>query len=77
MALNIWRRFEELIAPAAEEVVTITAVHSDGTVTATSMTGNTIRLRSAVDISAGDKAFAAAGEVKARAPALIYYEIEV
>lgn len=77
MAINIWRRFENLIKPAAEEVVIITAIHADGTVTATTMTGGTVRLRCAVEIEVGNKAFAAAGEVRAKAPALTYYELEV
>ena len=34
MAINVWRRFGDLIKPPAEEVVTITTVHGDGTVTA-------------------------------------------
>jgi hypothetical protein len=77
MAINLWRRFESLIKPAAEEVVTITAIHADGTVTATTMTGGTVRLRCAVEVVVGDKAFAAAGEVKGKAPDLTYYELEV
>lgn len=77
MAINLWKRFENLIKPAAEEVVTITAIHADGTVTATTMTGGTVRLRCAIEIEVADKAFSAAGEVRAKAPALTYYELEV
>ncbi len=77
MAINIWRRFEELIKPAAEEVVTITAVNGDGTVTATTLTNGVLRLRCSIDVSPGDKAFAAAGEIRAKAPSLAYYELEV
>lgn len=77
MAINLWRRFEQLIKPAAEEVVTITAIHADGTVTATTMTGGAMRLRCAITVAVDDKAFAADGEVRAVAPSLTYYELEV
>ncbi len=77
MAINVWRRFEEMIKPAAEEVAEVTAVHADNTVSATSLTGGAMRLRCAISISVGDKVFAAGGEVRGKAPALPYYEIEV
>jgi len=77
MAINLWKRFEELIKPAAEEVVTITAIHADGTVSATTMTGGTVRLRCAIEVQVADKAFAAGGEVRAVAPSLTYYELEI
>ncbi len=77
MAINLWKRFEELIKPAAEEVVTITAVNADGTVTGTTLTGGVVRLRCAIDVSVDEKVFAAANEVKAKAPNLAYYELEV
>ncbi len=77
VAINIWRRFEELIKPAAQEVAEITAIHTDGTVSATSMTGGAMRLRCAISVAVGDKVFVAAGEVKGKAPSLPYYEIDV
>ena len=77
MAINLWRRFESLIKPAAEEVVTIQAVHADGTVTATTLTDGVMRLRCSIEVAVGDKAFAAAGEIRAKAPSLPYYELEI
>ncbi|MCG2744280.1 MAG: hypothetical protein L6271_10215 [Desulfobacteraceae bacterium] len=77
MAINLWRRFESLIKPAAEEVVTITAIHADGTVTATTMTNGVVRLRCAIELVVGDKAFAADGAIIGKAPSLTYYELEV
>ena len=77
MAINLWRRFESLIKPAAEEVVTVTTVHADGTVTATTLTGGVMRLRCPIDIAQGEKAFAAEGEIRAKAPSLPYYELEI
>jgi hypothetical protein len=77
MAINLWKRFEELIKPAAEEVVTITAIHADGTVSATTMTGGAVRLRCAIEVQVANKAFAAGGEIKAIAPNLTYFELDV
>lgn len=77
MATNLWRRFGELIKPPSEEVVTITHVHGDGTVSATTVGGGGVRLRCAIEIAIGDKAFAAAGQVRAKAPSLPYYELEI
>ncbi len=77
MAINIWRRFEELIKPASEEVVEVTAVHADSTISVKTMTNGAMRLRCAIAVSVGDKVFAAAGEVRGKAPGLTYYEIEV
>jgi hypothetical protein len=77
VAINIWRRFEKLIKPAAEEVVTITAVNTDGTVTAETMAGAVMRIRCGIDVEVGDQVFVAAGEVKSIAPALTYYELDV
>ncbi|PID76820.1 MAG: hypothetical protein CSB24_04640 [Deltaproteobacteria bacterium] len=77
MAINIWRRFEKLVKPAAEEVATVTAVHADGTITAESLTGGTLRLRCAIDVAVGGKVFTAGGAVLAKAPNLVYHEIAV
>ncbi len=77
MAINIWRRFEELIKPAAQEVVEVTAVHADGTVSVKTMTNGAMRLRCAIAVTVGNKVFAAGGEVRGKAPSLPYYEIEV
>jgi hypothetical protein len=77
VAINVWRRFGDLLKPPSEEVVTITLVNGDGTVTATTLTGQSVRLRCALDLTAGDKAFAAAGEVRGAAPSLTYHELEV
>lgn len=78
MTVNLWRRFGDLIKPAPQEVVTITALHDDGTVTATTMGGGVLRLRNAVSgLAVNDRAFAQAGEVKAKAPILPFYELEV
>ena len=77
MAINVWRRFGDLIKPPTEEVVTVTTVHGDGTVTATTVGGGAVRLRCAIEVTVGDKAFAAAGEVRGVAPVLSYFEIEV
>ena len=77
MAINVWRRFGDLIKPPSEQVVTITTVHGDGTVTATTAGGGAVRLRCAIEVTAGDKAFASGGEVRGVAPALSYFEIEI
>lgn len=77
MGINVWRRFGDLIKPPAEQVVTITTVHGDGTVTATTVGGGAVRLRSSVELIAGDKAFAREGEVRGKAPSLSYFEIEI
>ena len=77
MATNLWRRFGELIKPPSEEIVTISQMHGDGTVGATTVSGGRVRLRSAIELAIGDKAFAAAGEVRAKAPSLPYHELEV
>lgn len=77
MATNLWRRFGELIKPPAEEVVTISIINGDGTVTATTLGGGSVRLRCAINIAPGDKAFAAASEVRAKAPSLPYHELEI
>lgn len=77
MAINVWRRFEEMIKPAAEEVVVVKQVHSNGTVTAETLTGGTVRLRCAIEVMPKEKVFTAAGMVKAKAPALEYFELEI
>ena len=77
MAINVWRRFGDLIKPPAEEVVTVTTVHDDGTVTATTVGGGAVGLRCAIEVTAGDKAFASAGEVRGKAPSLPYFEVEI
>ncbi len=77
MAINVWRRFGDLIKPPTEEVVTVTTVHGDGTVTATTVGGGAVWLRCAIEVTAGDRAFAAAGEVRGVAPDLPYFEIEI
>lgn len=77
MAINIWRRFEEMIKSPAEEVVVITAVNSDGTVTGETLAGGVVRVRCGIDVTAGDQVFVAAGVVNSIAPELDYYELEV
>jgi hypothetical protein len=77
MAVNIWKRFEKLIEPAAEEVVKVTSVNSDGTVTGQTFSGGNIRVRCSIDVEVGDQVFVAAKSVTAKAPSLDYYEIEV
>lgn len=76
MGTNIWKRFEALIKPEAMAIVTILALHADGTCTAEAMGGGTIRLRG-TSVPVGEKAFAAGGEIRGPAPNLTYYELEV
>jgi len=77
MATNIWRRFEKLIEPAAEEVITITAVNSDETVTGSTFGNGTVRVRCSIDVEVGDQVFIADNRVTTKAPSLTYYEISV
>lgn len=77
MGSNLWRRFAELVQAPAEEVATVVAVGSNSTITATTLTGGVVRLRCAIDVSVGDKVFAGGGDVRAKAPDLDYYELEV
>ena len=77
MATNLWRRFGDLIKPPQEEVVTITLINGDGTVNASTLGGGVVRLRCSIEIATGDKAFATAGEVRAKAPSLPYHELEI
>lgn len=78
MAGNLWRRFEALIKPAAEEVVTVTAKHSDGTITGKTLTEEFVRVRCVFDVEVNDKVFVAGGgEAKAKAPNLTYYEVGI
>ena len=75
-ATNIWRRFRDLVAEPAEEIVVIVSL-AGGWATATTLAGGTLRLRCALDVQPGDKVFAAAGEARAKAPNLPAYEIEI
>lgn len=77
MAINLWRRFEELIKPAGEEVVTVKVKHTDGTITGETLTGGTMRARCSFDVEAGERLFVAGGEARGKAPGLAYHEIEI
>jgi hypothetical protein len=78
MALNIWRRFGDLIKPAPEEVATVTLVYGDGTVAARALGGGLMRVRCAVEgVAMGDQVFVAGGEVRGKAPALRAVELEI
>lgn len=75
--LNIWRRFGDLLRPAHQEVVTIVQIVGNGTVRASTAGGGQVVLRCNIDLAVNDRVFAAAGEVKSKAPDLPYHEIEV
>ena len=77
MALNIWRRFGDLIKPPQQEVVTVTQIAGAGVVVASTVGGGTVRLRCGIEVAIGDKVFAAGGEVKSKAASLPYYELEI
>ena len=77
MATNLWRRFGELIKPPSEEVATVTLLNGDGTISANTLGGGSVRLRCAIEVVAGDRVFFAAGEVRAKAPSLPYHELEI
>lgn len=77
MAINLWRRFEELIKPAGEEVVTVKVKHTDGTITGETLTGEKVRIRCGFEVNVDERVFAAGGEARAKAPNLAYYEIGV
>ncbi len=77
MATNLWRRFGDLIKPPGEEVATVTQLNGDGTVSANTLGGGAVRLRSSLELEIGDRVFFAAGEVRAKAPSLPYHELEV
>ena len=78
MAINLWKRFEELIKPAAEEVVIVTAVNAGGTITGNTLTGGVTRARCSIaDVAVGDRVFVGAGRVSGKAPSLPYYEEEI
>lgn len=74
---NFWKRFRDLIADPIEEIATVQVIY-DGWCTAKTLDGGTLRLRCAISgIAVGDKVFTASGEVRARAPNLSAFEIEV
>ncbi len=77
MESNIWRRFGELIKPAAEEIVTVKGAAAEGVISAETLSGGTVRLRCAIDVQIGDKVIAAGGAVLAKAPDLPYFELMV
>lgn len=77
MAINLWRRFNELIKPAGEEVVTVKVKHADGTITGETLTGETVRARCSFEVAVNEKIFVAGGEAKGKAPGLPYYELEI
>ena len=54
-----------------------TAVGTDGTVTASTVGGGSVRLRCSLELVVGDKAVASGGEVRGKAPDLPYFEIEI
>ena len=77
MATNLWRRFGDLIKPPPEEVATVTQLNGDGTISANTLGGGAVRLRSSIELEIGERVFFAAGEVRAKAPSLPYHELEV
>lgn len=78
MATNIWRRFGNLIKPPAEEVVEVTAVNGNGTITGRTLTGGITRAKCALtDVALGERVFVAGGQVSGKAPNLPYYEVEI
>ncbi len=76
MAINIFKRFERLIAGEPLMVVTVSAHNTDGTSTVTTMGGGSMTLRGQ-GVAVGQNAFARDGEIKGAAPSLPYYELEV
>ena len=75
--LNIWRRFGDLVKPAHQEIVTVVQVLGNSTVRATTVGGGQVTLRCNIEVAVNDRVFAAAGEVKGKAPNLEYHEIEI
>lgn len=77
MALNIWRRFGDLIRPPHQEIVTVTRIVGAGVIEASTVGGGTVRLRCGIEVAPGDKVFAAGSEAKSKAASLPYYELEI
>jgi hypothetical protein len=67
---NAFTQLTRLIPQPKLAVGTVSAVHTDGTVTVTAPGGDATRVRSSVAVSAGDRVFVRNGVVEGEAPAL-------
>lgn len=75
MQTNIYRALIDLLPQPTLQVATVTATHTDGTVTVEYPGGSTQRVRGQASI--GQKVFVRAEAVEGIAPALPVVEIEV
>lgn len=73
---NIWQQFKALIPEGVRVVATVTANNGNGTSQATLRDGSVITVKGE-SVGVGEKVFIQRGEIKAVAPSLAQYEVEV
>lgn len=66
---NPWVKFKRLNAPGAKTLVTVTAVHNNGTSTVTLRTGDELVVQGDT-VGAGSPAFIQDGRIAGKAPSL-------
>lgn len=64
---NIFNRLQNLFPPNIRTVVTITAINSDGTSTATTLGGTSVIVQG-TSVAVGQRAFVVNGEITRQAP---------
>ena len=73
---NPWVKFKRLNAPGAKILVTVTAVHNNGTSTVTLRSGDQIVVQGD-SVAAGSPAFIQDGRIAGRAPQLLVQSVSV
>lgn len=73
---NPWAKFQELIAPGAKTLVSVTTVHSNGTTTVTLRDGSEVLVQGD-SVAAGSKAFIQDGKIVGKAPDLPVQTVSV
>jgi hypothetical protein len=74
---NLFKRLIELLPADALLLGTVTAVHTDGTVTVTFPGGGAQRLRDPLGSTLNSQVFVQGNVVQGAAPNLPFYELEV
>lgn len=67
---NPFVQLRELMSPGATEVATVSAVHSDGTVTVTKRGGGSVRARAQGSYPSGENVLLQDGTVLGKAPTM-------
>lgn len=74
---NPFSQLKDMLADASPVIATVSATHSDGTVTVTNRGGSQQRVRASMYLASGDNVLVRGGEVSGTVPAMSSSSISI